>query len=214
MIRHLGTHASGVKVSTGPAQQAFRGHRRLAGWRRMSYGLYIEDREPSRLADRLRAWTLVLPTEAAFTHLTAAELRGWWLPQPISHPVFAAPSRRPVPPPRRRARQPPPLARTVGVGIGHPADHGLPDRLHRDREQRPAAHQKLRCSTTAARSSRRLTLCWVGVGILCGCAGGMHMSQTRWLPGSHPSALPLAGVPITVGRLHSPGLLPLQSAGS
>lgn len=56
----------------------------------MSYGLYIEDREPSRLADRLRAWILVLPTEAAFTHLTAAELRGWWLPQPISHPVFAA----------------------------------------------------------------------------------------------------------------------------
>ena len=56
----------------------------------MSYGLYIEDREPSRLADQLRAWILVLPTEAAFTHLTAAELRGWWLPQPIAHPVFAA----------------------------------------------------------------------------------------------------------------------------
>jgi hypothetical protein len=35
----------------------------------MSYGLYIEDREPSRLADRLRAWLLVLPTEAA-SHLT------------------------------------------------------------------------------------------------------------------------------------------------
>jgi hypothetical protein len=90
LIGHLGTHASGVKVSTGSAQQAFRGHRRLAGWRRMSYGLYIEDREPSRLADGLRAWILMLPTEAAFTHLTAAELRGWWLPQPISHPVFAA----------------------------------------------------------------------------------------------------------------------------
>jgi hypothetical protein len=30
------------------------------------------------------------PPAAAFTHLTAAELRGWWLPQKIPHPVFAA----------------------------------------------------------------------------------------------------------------------------
>jgi hypothetical protein len=56
----------------------------------MSYGLYIEDREPVSLSDQLRAWRLVLPPAAAFTHLTAAELRGWWLPQPIPHPVFVA----------------------------------------------------------------------------------------------------------------------------
>jgi very-short-patch-repair endonuclease len=55
----------------------------------MSYGLYIENREPSGLADQLRAWSLVLPSPAAFTHLSAAELRGWWLPQRIPHPVFA-----------------------------------------------------------------------------------------------------------------------------
>lgn len=84
------THDSGVKVSTGPAQQAFRGHRRLAGWRRMSYGLYVEDRKPHELADHLRAWSLVLPSSAAFTHLTAAELRGWWMPEAIPHPVFVA----------------------------------------------------------------------------------------------------------------------------
>lgn len=56
----------------------------------MSYGLYIENREPRGLADQLRAWSLVLPSPAAFTHLSAAELRGWWLPQRIPHPVFAA----------------------------------------------------------------------------------------------------------------------------
>jgi hypothetical protein len=86
----LRTHASGVEVSADPAQQAFRGHRRLAGWRRMSYGPYVEDRELCGLAEQLRAWSLVLPSPAAFTHLTAAELRGWWLPQRIPHPVFAA----------------------------------------------------------------------------------------------------------------------------
>ena len=32
----------------------------------------------------------MLPRNAAFSHLTAAELRGWWLPAPIPHPVFAA----------------------------------------------------------------------------------------------------------------------------
>lgn len=31
----------------------------------------------------------MLPARAAFTHLTAAELCGWWLPGPVSHPVFA-----------------------------------------------------------------------------------------------------------------------------
>jgi hypothetical protein len=57
---------------------------------RLSYGLYVRDHEPGRLADELRAWSLVLPARAAFTHLTAAQLRGWWLPQPVPHPVFAA----------------------------------------------------------------------------------------------------------------------------
>jgi hypothetical protein len=44
----------------------------------------------SPLSEVLRAWQLVLPDSAAFTSLTAAEIRGWWLPQAIPHPVFAA----------------------------------------------------------------------------------------------------------------------------
>lgn len=32
----------------------------------------------------------MLPDSAVFTHLTAAELRGWWLPASVAHPVFAA----------------------------------------------------------------------------------------------------------------------------
>jgi hypothetical protein len=36
----------------------------------MSYGLYVRECEPERLADQLRAWSLILPTPAAFTNLT------------------------------------------------------------------------------------------------------------------------------------------------
>ena len=60
------------------------------GWQRVSRGLYL----PSAVADdplsRLRAWGLVLPPTSAFTHLSAAELCGWWLPAEVDHPVFAA----------------------------------------------------------------------------------------------------------------------------
>ncbi|MBA3367951.1 MAG: DUF559 domain-containing protein [Geodermatophilaceae bacterium] len=39
----------------------------------------------------LRAWSLLVPPGAAFTHLTAAALRGWWLPPlPRDLPVFLA----------------------------------------------------------------------------------------------------------------------------
>lgn len=37
-----------------------------------------------------RGWQLVLPERAAFTSLTAAELCGWWLPETVPHPIFAA----------------------------------------------------------------------------------------------------------------------------
>ena len=40
--------------------------------------------------EELAAWQLVLPRTAAFSHLTAARLRDWWLPATIAHPVFAA----------------------------------------------------------------------------------------------------------------------------
>lgn len=55
----------------------------------MGRGVHVASREPS-LGDRLRAWSLHLPDTAVFTHLSAAELRGWWLPSPVTHPVFAA----------------------------------------------------------------------------------------------------------------------------
>lgn len=74
-----------------------RGHIRLAGFSRVSHGLFRRDlNEPSpdpELAFRrdLRAWLLVLPKGAAFTHVTGAQLRGWHVPRlPEQMPVFAA----------------------------------------------------------------------------------------------------------------------------
>ncbi len=55
----------------------------------MTRGVHMAAAEPD-LGRRLRAWSTVLPETASFTHLTAAELRGWWLPEPVPHPVFAA----------------------------------------------------------------------------------------------------------------------------
>lgn len=69
--------------------EVFRGRDRGARWTRISYGLYAA-RPESKLDRELRAWSLVLPPDACFTHLTAARLRGWWLPQATVHPVFAA----------------------------------------------------------------------------------------------------------------------------
>jgi very-short-patch-repair endonuclease len=66
----------------------------------MSHGLYVPKTPPRSLVDDLRAWSLVVPSTAAFTHLTAAELNGWWLPDAPPHPVFAA-MRRTDPRPRR-----------------------------------------------------------------------------------------------------------------
>jgi hypothetical protein len=66
----------------------FRGRSRRRQWEQLSRGLYIPRASPSR--DVLHGWQLVLPDNAAFTSLTAAEVRGWWLPEAIPHPVFAA----------------------------------------------------------------------------------------------------------------------------
>lgn len=43
----------------------------------------------------------MLPARAAFTHLTAAKLLGWWLPGPVAHPVFVV-TRRGEQHPQRR----------------------------------------------------------------------------------------------------------------
>ena len=72
-----------------------RGEVRLVGYRRVSFGLFLECREgltadEERLRD-LHALLLVLPGSAVYTHLTAAWLYGWRLPKlPDQVPVFAA----------------------------------------------------------------------------------------------------------------------------
>ena len=67
-----------------------RGHPRRQGWQRVSRGLYVPQALSADPVSRLHAWQLVLPRTAAFTHLTAAELCGWWMPAEIDHPVIAA----------------------------------------------------------------------------------------------------------------------------
>lgn len=75
--------------------EPIRGQIRVTGFRRVSHGLYLplsEQADPGRewLRD-LDAWRMVLPPDAVFTHVTAAALYGWWLPQlPDYVPVFAA----------------------------------------------------------------------------------------------------------------------------
>lgn len=62
----------------------------------------------------------MLPTSAAFTHLTAAELSGWWLPSPIEHPVFAAIEESDTAPRRSGllvCRHPQPVATTIAGGL-------------------------------------------------------------------------------------------------
>lgn len=80
---------------------------REVGWKRVTRGVYrrevaVEGAVPAVTnggaaiahAD-LRAWQQVLPSEASFTHLTAAWLRGWWVPALADVPVFAVTSRGP-----------------------------------------------------------------------------------------------------------------------
>lgn len=72
-----------------------RGNIRANGFRRVSHGLYLPttpngDAKHEHRRD-LTAWLLVLPPDAVFTHLTAADLCGWALPRlPRFVPVFAA----------------------------------------------------------------------------------------------------------------------------
>ena len=72
---------------TAPTELVVRERRRSNNWVRVTRGVYAQNR-PRSLAEDLSAWQLILPPTAAFSHLTAAELRGWWLPASV--PVFAA----------------------------------------------------------------------------------------------------------------------------
>ncbi|MGI3780907.1 MAG: hypothetical protein ACRYG2_09020 [Janthinobacterium lividum] len=69
-------------------------------WQQVARGLWSPPALVPDLRADLEAWSLILPPASAFTHLTAAELYGWWLPSSPPHPVFAA-MRRCDPRPRR-----------------------------------------------------------------------------------------------------------------
>lgn len=75
--------------------EPIRGEVRVCGFRRVSHGLFLLERpglsEEEEFLRELGAWRLVLPAGAVFTHVTAARLLGWTLPQlPVPPPVFAA----------------------------------------------------------------------------------------------------------------------------
>lgn len=65
-----------------------------AGWVSLGHGVHVQAEAADDLPTRLRAWQLVLPFWSSVTALTAAELRGWWLPPlPGGLPVFVAAGR-------------------------------------------------------------------------------------------------------------------------
>ena len=72
-----------------------RGQVRLVGHQRVSHGLYLRLRddvtEQEQLVRELKAYLLLLPKSAVYTHVTGARLRGWRLPKlPDQAPVFVA----------------------------------------------------------------------------------------------------------------------------
>jgi hypothetical protein len=72
-----------------------RGEIRIRGFRRVSHGLFLTERpvldRDEEFRRDLRAWRLVLPDDAVFTHVTGGRLLGWRLPHlPSAVPVFAA----------------------------------------------------------------------------------------------------------------------------
>lgn len=78
-----------------PHDGPIRGEIRQVGFRRVGHGLFLPLRpgldQDHEFRRDLMAWRLVLPPQAAFTHVTAARLLGWQLPAiPEQAPVFAA----------------------------------------------------------------------------------------------------------------------------
>ncbi len=85
--------------------EPIRGEVRLADHRRVSHGLFLKIRDglsdDDEFRRELRAFLLVLPPDAVFTHVTAARLLSWRLPAlPEQVPVFASVQGR------RRPRRP------------------------------------------------------------------------------------------------------------
>src|SRR5688572_19062959 len=77
-----------AEIDSSTAAKPFRGRTRQRQWEQLSRGIYVPRASPLR--ELLHGWQLVLPKSAAFTSLTAAEVSGWWLPEAIPHPIFAA----------------------------------------------------------------------------------------------------------------------------
>lgn len=82
------------RLTPDEVAHAQRGEVRVAGFRRVSFGLYRPETEGDASSEELKdlqALRLVLPAGAAFTHVTGARLRGWDLPHlPEQVPVFAS----------------------------------------------------------------------------------------------------------------------------
>lgn len=70
----------------------FVGHLRRNGWTRISRVVYLPRSMADSLVCRAQAWRMVLPHCAVITHLSAAALRGWWLPRglPADPPFFVS----------------------------------------------------------------------------------------------------------------------------
>lgn len=74
-----------------PPVGPYRGPRPSAAWTPVGHGVHRPREVGSGLPEDAAAWALVLPPGGCFTHLTAAALRGWWLPPlPSALPMFAA----------------------------------------------------------------------------------------------------------------------------
>jgi hypothetical protein len=103
-----------------------RGHLRLADYERVSHGLFQQRRAhltgEERFLRELRAWRLVLPPDAVFTHLTGARILGWRLPELAAQaPVFAS-----VDGDSRRPRRPGLLCSRLVRRCDPLVRHGLP----------------------------------------------------------------------------------------
>ncbi len=79
-----------LRLRDAPIHDLTRGRLRTLAWETVSHGLYTPlDPQRSSL-DHARALTHVLPRESGFGHLSAAGLRGWWLPHRLGSHVWLA----------------------------------------------------------------------------------------------------------------------------
>ncbi|MBA3338479.1 MAG: hypothetical protein H0T54_01785 [Geodermatophilaceae bacterium] len=104
------------------------GHVRRAGWTRISRGVHLPNQAVDSLVFRAGAWAAVLPETAVVTHLSAAALRGWWLPRTLPDLPFFVAMPRKDPRPRRRGlhvvrhKVPPSATRLRGLCVASPAE--------------------------------------------------------------------------------------------